>query len=81
MENSCDTSPKSKSVKEFFASKYFWKPFLAATAGGVLGFLYYYYVGCTTGTCEITSNPYSSILMGSFLGYFVVNSPCARGNC
>ena len=81
MENSCNARPKPKTVKEFFTSWYFWKPFMAATTGGILGFLYYFYVGCSTGTCEITSNPYSSIFMGSLMGYFVVNSPCARGNC
>lgn len=81
MENSCNASPRPKSVKEFFTSRYFWRPFIAASVGGVLGFLYYFYVGCSTGTCEITSNPYSSVIMGSLMGYFFVNSPCARGNC
>jgi hypothetical protein len=81
MENSCNAKPKPKTVKEFFTSWYFWKPFAAILIGGFLGFLYYYNVGCSTGTCAITSNPYSSILMGGLMGYFVVNSPCARGNC
>lgn len=81
MENSCNARPKPKTVKEFFRSWYFWKPFLAVFTGGILGFLYYFFVGCSTGTCAITSNPYSSIMMGGFMGYFLVNSPCARGNC
>ena len=81
MENSCNAKSKPKTVKEFFTSWYFWKPFIATVAGGILGFLYYYNVGCTSGTCAITSNPYSSIITGSLMGYFVVNSPCSRGNC
>ncbi len=81
MESSCNTRTKPKTVREFFTSWYFWKPFIAAVIGGALGFLYYYNVGCASGTCAITSNTYSSILMGGFMGYMVVNSPCARGKC
>jgi len=76
MESNCTATPKPKSVKEFFKSSYFWKPFLGITIGGLGGFLYYYFVGCTSGTCAITSNPYGSILMGGFLGFFLTNSSC-----
>ncbi len=81
MENSCNSTPRPKTAKELFTSAYFWKPFAAAVAGGFLGFLYYYFVGCASGTCAITSNPYMSILFGGLMGYFLVNSPCAKGNC
>lgn len=36
--------------------------------GGVLGFLYYKLVGCSTGTCPITSRPLNSILYGAVMG-------------
>ncbi len=36
--------------------------------GGGLGFSYYYFIGCSSGTCPITSNPYGSILWGSLFG-------------
>ena len=81
MENNCDASPRPKTAKEFFKSRNFWKPFIAIVIGGVAGFLYYHFVGCTSGTCAITSNPFMSIMMGGFMGYFVVNSPCASGKC
>lgn len=35
------------------------------------GFLYYYYIGCNSGTCPITSNPYISIIYGGLMGYLV----------
>jgi hypothetical protein len=81
MENSCEVSPKPKTVKEFFTSWYFWKPFIATVIGGIAGFLYYHFVGCASGTCAITSNPYMSVIMGGLLGLFVVSSPCSRGKC
>lgn len=81
MEETCNLTPKPKTVKEFFTSRYFWKPFIAVAIGSTAGFLYYYFVGCSTGSCAITSNPYMSILAGGFLGWFAVNSPCSSGKC
>ena len=78
METNCSTTPKPKTVKEFFKSWSFWKPFLGIILGGLGGFLFFYFVGCKSGSCAITSNPVSSILMGSFLGFFITSSPCLR---
>jgi hypothetical protein len=39
--------------------------------GGALGFAYYKLVGCSTGACPITSNPWISTLYGALIGYFV----------
>ncbi len=36
--------------------------------GGVLGFAWYYGVGCTTGSCPISSNPYMSTGYGALVG-------------
>lgn len=37
--------------------------------GSLGGYLYYHFVGCQSGTCPITSNPYISIVYGALLGY------------
>lgn len=42
--------------------------------GGVLGFVYYKIVGCSSGTCPITSKPLNSILYGSIMGLFYAMS-------
>lgn len=76
MKESCETDNKPKTFRELIRSSYFWKPASGAIIGGVIGFLYYYFVGCASGSCGITSNPFSSVLFGSAMGFFVVNSPC-----
>ena len=43
-------------------------PVIIGAAGG---FLYYKLVGCATGTCPITSNPWSSTIYGAVLGLLV----------
>jgi len=41
--------------------------------GAVLGFVYYKLVGCPSGACPITRNPYSSTLYGALLGALVAS--------
>ncbi|KKB53062.1 hypothetical protein M2459_000740 [Parabacteroides sp. PF5-5] len=49
-----------------------WTYLLGALLGAVGGYLYWRYIGCSTGTCPITSSPTMStlygVLMGSLLG-------------
>ena len=41
---------------------------LGMVAGGALGFAYYKFVGCSAGTCPLTSNPLVSTMYGAVLG-------------
>ena len=42
---------------------------LSGTAlGALLGFAYYFFIGCKSGTCAITSNPYISTAYGAVIG-------------
>ena len=43
--------------------------FVTAGIGALLGFAWYYFVGCRTGACPITSNPWLSAGMGALVGY------------
>ncbi len=78
MTENCKTKDKPKTVKEFFTSSFFWKPFAGVMIGATGGFLYYYFIGCTSGSCAITSSPYISTMMGGLFGFFLVSSPCGR---
>lgn len=39
--------------------------------GIIGGYLYFYFIGCNSGSCTITSNPYMSTLWGAVLGYLL----------
>jgi len=41
---------------------------LPVLIGAALGYTYWYYIGCTTGTCPITSNPYTTTGYGALMG-------------
>ncbi len=47
---------------------------IGVVVGGGLGFAYYKFVGCSTGTCPLTSNPFISTLYGMVVGALVAGS-------
>lgn len=77
MHQDCKKRKKPGTLKEFLKSGSFIKSLLGIVIGGLAGFLYFYFVGCKSGTCAITSNPVSSIITGSLLG-FIIGSPDIR---
>ncbi|MFV5688069.1 hypothetical protein ACM55M_05535 [Flavobacterium sp. ZT3R25] len=46
---------------------------LGIVVGAIAGYLYYYYIGCATGKCAITSKPLNSTFNGSLIGGLVFN--------
>ncbi len=44
------------------------RPFLFALGGGLVGLGYYYAVGCSTGSCPITSNPIITVIYMGVVG-------------
>ena len=63
------------------------RPFLFTVGGALVGLGYYYVVGCSTGSCPITSNPIITmiymgvvglLLSGLFRKRGTVNAICNR---
>jgi F0F1-type ATP synthase assembly protein I len=46
---------------------------LGILLGAIFGYLYYYFVGCASGTCNITSKPLNSTLYGAMMGGLLFN--------
>ena len=53
-------------IKELF--KRHWLTMAGAVIGAIGGFLYWRFVGCSTGTCPITSSPVNSSIWGAVMG-------------
>jgi hypothetical protein len=48
-----------------------YKRILPVLGGAILGFAYYYYIGCNNGSCAISSNPYISTTYGGLIGFLL----------
>ena len=46
---------------------------IGIVVGAIAGYLYYFYVGCASGTCAITSKPLNSTLYGALMGGLTFN--------
>jgi len=55
-------------IKTYFAGSIWRKRILFSLLGASGGYAYYYFVGCASGTCPISSNPYISTLYGAGMG-------------
>ena len=46
---------------------------IGIVVGAISGYLYYFYIGCASGNCAITSKPLNSNLYGALMGGLVFN--------
>jgi len=46
---------------------------IGVAVGAIAGYAYYYYVGCASGACGITSKPINSTLYGGLMGGLLFN--------
>lgn len=46
---------------------------IAMVVGASAGFAYWYFIGCTSGSCAITSSPINSSIYGGLMGVLTVN--------
>lgn len=48
--------------------------FFGLLLGAIAGYAYYYFIGCNSGTCAITSRPVNSTVYGAVMGALLVSS-------
>jgi hypothetical protein len=46
---------------------------LGISIGAIAGFAYYYWIGCSSGSCLITSRPINSTIYGASMGGLLFN--------
>lgn len=56
-------------LKKILLRIFNFKAVIGMTLGATAGFLYYYFVGCTSNSCPITSNPWKSLAWGLIIGW------------
>ncbi len=47
---------------------------LGIVIGAAAGYAYYHFIGCSSGTCPITSNPIISTVYGALIGAILFNN-------
>ena len=50
------------------------KMLIAIALGATAGYAFYYFVGCSTGACPITANPWTSTGYGALLGWLAASA-------
>ena len=56
-------------MKKYY--KFLVKRVAPVLGGALLGYLYYYYIGCNSGHCPISSDPLISTLYGGAVGFLI----------
>lgn len=59
------------------------RPALFTGGGALAGLGYYFLVGCSTGTCVITSSPFTSMAYMALVGWLFSGAfgSCCGGSC
>jgi RsiW-degrading membrane proteinase PrsW (M82 family) len=76
-----DIKPEGSWIKRTFWSEHAKRSMIFIAFGAFIGLLYFYF---TEGQhMEIISSGeiLKSMAIGGFFGFFITNSPCARGKC
>ncbi len=65
-------------LRSFLTRYVRWKSLLFLALGAAVGFGYYRVIGCATGACPITGNPYIATTYGGLIGFLLSVKPRPR---
>lgn len=70
MENNSEERMEFSAKVRIYLKKSIWS-IIGIVVGAIGGYIYYRMVGCSTGGCPITSNPWLTMVWGAVLGYLL----------
>jgi uncharacterized membrane protein YraQ (UPF0718 family) len=76
-----DIKPQGSWWTRTLQSQRFKTTMTAIVAGALLGFLFFYFTEGRLMESIPGKEIVKSLLIGGFFGFFITNSPCARGRC
>ncbi|MFW5774429.1 MAG: hypothetical protein ACOCWD_07085 [Tangfeifania sp.] len=72
---------EEKGIKGFFKLKQTRRTIIAILTGAVAALAFYYITEAQSVDAFSMNEALKNMALGAFLGFFVTNSPCARGRC
>jgi RsiW-degrading membrane proteinase PrsW (M82 family) len=76
-----DIKPQGNWFTRTINSSRFKTTLIAIAIGAILGFLFFYFTEGRLMESIPGKEILKSLLIGGFFGFFITNSPCARGRC
>ena len=76
-----EIKPQGNRITRTMQSPRFKTTITAIIVGAVLGFLFFYFTEGRLMESIPGKEIVKSLLIGGFFGFFITNSPCARGRC
>lgn len=76
-----EITPESNWVKRIIQSQHARKSVIYIIIGAIGGVLFFYFTEGKNLNVITLGDIIKSMLVGGFFGFFITNSPCARGRC
>lgn len=76
-----EIKPEGNWIKRTIKTSRFRTTAIAILAGAVIGFGLFYFTEGRLMESIPANDVIKSLLIGGFFGFFITNSPCARGRC
>lgn len=76
-----EIKPEGNWFQRLLANAHFRKTILYVLIGAIGGFAFFFFTEGMFMDKMPQEDVYQSIIIGAFFGFFITNSPCARGKC